>query len=62
MTTHRYKNITDQELVLVGFGVLAVGETIETEEVIENPNLETLNDAKTKKSKLNKEDGDGERT
>lgn len=59
MTTHHYKNITDQDLVLVGFGVVAAGETIESEVLIESPNLEAVSDVK-KKAKLNKEDGDGE--
>lgn len=57
MTTYRYKNTTDQDLTIVGVGVVEAGKVIETDDPIDNPNLELVGD-KTKK--LNKEDGDVE--
>lgn len=57
MTTYRYKNTTDQDLTIVGIGVVEAGKVIETDDPIDNPNLELVGD-KTKK--LNKEDGDVE--
>lgn len=53
VTTYRYKNTTDQDLTLVG--VIAAGKTIESDEKIDNPNLELLSD---KPKKVYKEDGD----
>jgi len=55
MTTYRYKNTTDQDLIIVGVGVAEAGKVIETNDEIENPNLESVSD---KAKKLNKEDGD----
>lgn len=55
MTVFRYKNITDQTLVGVGIGIVEAGEVFESEEQVDNPNLEQVTD---KKKKLNKEDGD----
>lgn len=55
MTTYRYKNTTDQDLTIVGVGVVKAGKVIETDDEIENPNLEPVSD---KSKKVNKEDGD----
>lgn len=55
MTKYRYKNTTDQELTIVGVGLVEAGKIIETNEPVENPNLELVSD---KARKLNKEDGD----
>lgn len=55
MTAYRYKNVTDQELIVVGVGVVGAGNTFECEEPVDNPNLELVTD---KKKKLNKEAGD----
>ncbi|MFN3004984.1 MULTISPECIES: hypothetical protein [Mycolicibacterium] len=57
MTTYRYKNTTDQDLTIVGVGVVEAGKVIESDTPVDNPNLEPVSD-KTKK--LNKEDGDVE--
>lgn len=55
MTNYRYKNTTDNDLILVGVGVVEAGKEVESTEPIENPSLEAVVD-KTKK--VNKEDGD----
>lgn len=55
MTTYRYKNTTDQDLTIVGVGVVEAGKIVETQELVDNPNLDLQGD---KEKKLNKEDGD----
>lgn len=51
-----YKNTTKQDIALIGIGVVKAGETIETDQVIENPNFKLV---EVDKSKSKKEDGDG---
>lgn len=58
MTTYRYKNTTDHDLAIVGIGAVEAGKIIETDEIVENPNLISVGD--DKKKKVSKEDGDGE--
>lgn len=55
MTVYCYKNVTDQELAVVGIGVVEAGKTFESQEPVDNPNLELVAD---KKKTLNKEAGD----
>ncbi|MFI2837541.1 hypothetical protein [Mycolicibacterium sp. PDY-3] len=55
MTVYRYKNVTDHELLIPGVGIVGAAKIIESEEPVDNPNLEPVSD---KKKKLNKEDGD----
>jgi len=44
-----YKNVSDQEQSLIGFGVVAAGKTIETDSEIHNPNfIEVLSRGKKK--------------
>ena len=57
MSKYQYRNDTENDLVLVGVGVVEAGKTIESAEPIENPNL-TLFDTKEKKKPVNKEAGD----
>lgn len=57
MTTYRYKNTTDQDLTIIGIGVVEAGKVIESDDPIDNPNLELVSG---KAKKLNKEDGDVE--
>ncbi|WP_425005774.1 hypothetical protein [Mycolicibacterium sp. S3B2] len=52
--TYRYKNTTDQDLTVIGVGVVGAGKTIESDEIIENPNLTPV----TQKKKVNEEAGD----
>ncbi|HSH31211.1 MAG TPA: hypothetical protein VK963_00925 [Candidatus Saccharimonadales bacterium] len=42
MSKYTYQNTSDQELMLVGFGVVAGGGTIETDDIIENPNFKLV--------------------
>lgn len=42
MKKYVYKNITDQEQILIGIGVVAPGATIELDNPIENPNFELI--------------------
>lgn len=35
----RYKNISEQEQMIIGVGVVKAGEVIESDTVIENPNF-----------------------
>lgn len=56
--TYRYKNTTDHDLVLVGIGIVEAGKIIETDQIVENPNLQPVSD--DKKKKVSKEDGDVE--
>lgn len=53
--SYRYKNRTDKDLVLIGVGVVKAGEVIESDEQIENQNLEPVAD---RTRKVTKEDGD----
>ena len=38
----KYKNITDQELIIVGIGVVEAGGEIETDQEINSQNLELI--------------------
>lgn len=57
MSKIRYKNTSLQSIAIVGVGTVDSGEELETESVIENPNLELVETSKNGKS-VNKEDGD----
>lgn len=59
MADYRYRNITDQDLTLIGFGTVAAGESVETDVELINPNFERVSDTKHAKSNVNKDDGDG---
>jgi len=39
---YKYKNISDQELVIMNVGVVKPGEEIEVDYPIENPNLQLV--------------------
>ena len=39
---YKYKNTTNQELVIVGVGVVMPGAVLVTDEMIDNPNLELM--------------------
>lgn len=39
----KYKNSSDQEQALIGFGLVGAGEVIETDEPIHNPNFTLVN-------------------
>lgn len=41
-TTTTYKNVSEADQTLVGFGVIAAGDTIETSEVITHPAFEVV--------------------
>lgn len=43
----RYKNVSDQDLNLVGFGFIKAGETIETDRPVFNPNFEEVKSHQT---------------
>ena len=60
MATYRYQNITDQDLTLIGVGMVAAGESVETDVELVNPNFERVSDTKRAKANVSKEDGDGE--
>lgn len=41
MAKFKYKNISDNDLMIPNFGLVKAGATIVTDEEIENPNLES---------------------
>lgn len=45
---YKYKNISDQELTVVGFGMVAPGKILETNVLIYNSNLQLLVDDERK--------------
>jgi len=49
MKKNKYKNITDKALTIIGVGVVEPDAVIETEKVINNPNLELVNEVDEKK-------------
>ena len=51
----KYKNITKQELSIPNVGIVAPGETIETEIEINNPNLQEVVIKKHAESQINKD-------
>lgn len=57
MSKYHYRNDTENDLVVVGVGVVEAGKTIASDELIENPNLTPV---KVKKKAVNKESGDDE--
>lgn len=60
MAKYRYRNITDQDLTLIGHGTVSSGETIETDDELVNANFELVVTQKRAKSNVNEEHGDGE--
>lgn len=44
MAKYKYKNTSEQELTIINVGVVAPGQVIETNEPINNPNLEPVKD------------------
>lgn len=40
--TYKYKNVSDQKLVIVGFGEVEAGAQISSDIQIENPNLQLV--------------------
>ena len=46
MAKYKYKNISDQKIVIINVGEVAPGETIETDEPVNSPNLEQVKDAR----------------
>lgn len=42
---HTYKNISNETLNVIGFGVVKAGETLSTESIIENPLLKFVSTA-----------------
>ncbi|MBZ4533128.1 hypothetical protein GBP62_25150 [Mycobacterium avium subsp. hominissuis] len=59
MKKYLYKNNTKNDVTVVGVGVIEAGKTLETEQLIENPNI-TLVDTKSAKKTVNKDEGDVE--
>ncbi len=49
MAKFKYKNITDQDHSVIGFGIVKAGATIDSEWPIQNPNFEPINKEETKK-------------
>ena len=41
---YKYKNVSDMEQSLIGFGVVAAGDEIETDRAVENPNFKFIGD------------------
>lgn len=65
MSKYQYKNETSSDIVLVGVGTIPAGGSIETDLLIDNPNVTrirlAISDRKApKKADLSKEDGDVE--
>lgn len=50
MSTTTYKNVSEADHTLVGFGVVRAGETVETDQEINHPAFEQV-DAKAVKGK-----------
>lgn len=48
MSKYKYKNISENDLVVMGVGEVKAGEVIETDHEVENPNLELVKDEKVK--------------
>lgn len=46
--SYTYKNRTDEDLTVIGVGVVKAGATITTDREVNNPNLELVNDGKKK--------------
>lgn len=42
MGKFKYRNVTDQELTVIGVGKVEPGQTIETDEPVQNPNLQLV--------------------
>ncbi|MBJ8343938.1 hypothetical protein [Antrihabitans sp. YC2-6] len=57
MSKYLYRNTSDYDLAVIGVGVVATGEVIESDHPVENPNLEQVK-AEEKKKTVNKENGD----
>jgi len=49
MKKNKYKNITNKALTIIGVGVVEPNAVIETEKVINNPNLELVNEVEKQK-------------
>ncbi len=49
MKKNKYKNITNKTLTIIGVGVVEPNAVIETEKVINNPNLELVNEVEKQK-------------
>lgn len=43
MSSYKYKNTTDHDLQVIGFGFVEAGGEFESAEPIESPNLELIN-------------------
>ncbi len=49
MAKFKYKNITNQDHSVIGFGIVKAGDTIESEWPIQNPNFERVEKEESKK-------------
>ena len=47
----KYKNTSNQTQELIGFGVVRPDEMIETQDIINNPNFELVEETKRKEDK-----------
>lgn len=57
MSNHIYSNSSGTDIIIVGVGEVEAGGTIETDQVIENPNLvEVEQETKVAKKTVNKDD------
>lgn len=57
MSTYHYKNDTENNLTIVGVGVVEAGKTIASDEPIENPNLTLVEAKPAKKKTVNEDEG-----
>lgn len=53
MSKFKYKNITDQDHSIMGFGVVKAGATIDSDWPIQNPNFELMEKETFKKRSKN---------
>lgn len=53
----KYRNISNQTQELIGFGVVKPNETIETQEIINNPNFELVSEETIPKKVWQKKKG-----
>lgn len=53
---NKYKNISNEDLVIPNLGIVQAGEMVETELDINNSNLEMVVNNKTSKSEKNKDE------
>lgn len=58
-TTTTYKNVSEADQTLVGFGVIPAGDTVEADQEINHPAFEQVEPGDQKEVKSKREVGDG---